>query len=545
MSGTGIPGGRQKLAVLLLGALLFLPALGRRDLWSRDTARDAEAARQMAAHGDVLVPSLNLQPLLDRPPLHIWLIALAGRALGRVSEFAVRMPSALTAIGALLLVFSLARDWFDPPAAWVAVAVLATAPRFLWLARSGGLGMLLLFLTLLAVWLWSRSYDQSRPAFSLVFFAACGLTGLAGGVAALSIPLLTVAIFLVWTRDGEKLRELHPEWGIGICALILAAWSVPATAAAGRSVYPALAWGLAPASSFDSFLRLGDWSHNLQEFALGFLPWCLLLPGAIIVAVRELKGESRKRVLVLVCWTVAAILLAFVGSPGDSLLVSAYPALAVMIGAGASGLRTAGIGWRHGFGLPLLVAAVAMTASAILIPFADDLLPESFRWRPPATTATSMALLVLVAAGLWVAWWWARSGRPGTAIASAAAGMGCAALVAATVLLPTLNRSESVRPLSAVFLEQSTPIQPFATYPSLDARVLFYTGRTAVPLRDARQLYRYAHAAGRKWLFIDERTLDSLPQPLPLDEVGRAGQRDRRLVLLTDPPTGRPAPGHN
>src|SRR3954453_5399310 len=46
----------------------------------------APAAREMIASGWVLVPTIDGQPWLEKPPLAFWLAAVAGRLAGEVTE---------------------------------------------------------------------------------------------------------------------------------------------------------------------------------------------------------------------------------------------------------------------------------------------------------------------------------------------------------------------------------------------------------------------------------------------------------------------------
>ena len=66
---------RDLAALALLGALLFLLGLGRRDLWNPDEARYAEVAREMRASGFWAVPHLNGGIYREKPPLFFWSIA--------------------------------------------------------------------------------------------------------------------------------------------------------------------------------------------------------------------------------------------------------------------------------------------------------------------------------------------------------------------------------------------------------------------------------------------------------------------------------------
>jgi 4-amino-4-deoxy-L-arabinose transferase-like glycosyltransferase len=64
---------RRDLALLALaGALVYLPALGARDVWNPDEARYAEVAREMRERGSWLIPYLNGEVYGQKPPLSFW-----------------------------------------------------------------------------------------------------------------------------------------------------------------------------------------------------------------------------------------------------------------------------------------------------------------------------------------------------------------------------------------------------------------------------------------------------------------------------------------
>ena len=69
---------RDLLILALLSALLFLPGLGRRDVWNPDEARYAEVAREMRLAGSWAVPRLNGEVYTQKPPLLFWSIAVSG-----------------------------------------------------------------------------------------------------------------------------------------------------------------------------------------------------------------------------------------------------------------------------------------------------------------------------------------------------------------------------------------------------------------------------------------------------------------------------------
>ncbi|MEG4807813.1 glycosyltransferase family 39 protein [Microcoleus sp. F8-D3] len=95
------------LSILWLCAIAwvgFLWNLGNIGLVDETEPLFAEAARQMTVTGDWITPYFNGETRFDKPPLIYWLMAVAYRTLG-VNEWAVRLPSALCAIGLTCLGF--------------------------------------------------------------------------------------------------------------------------------------------------------------------------------------------------------------------------------------------------------------------------------------------------------------------------------------------------------------------------------------------------------------------------------------------------------
>ena len=108
---------RHRLIVLLLlGTLLYIPWLGFRDFWYPDEPDLAEVCRAMYLSGDWIVPRAHGEIWVDYPPMLYWVGTLSSHALGRMSEFALRLPSALAAIALALATCAVGSRWFSPRA---------------------------------------------------------------------------------------------------------------------------------------------------------------------------------------------------------------------------------------------------------------------------------------------------------------------------------------------------------------------------------------------------------------------------------------------
>lgn len=91
--------------IIASGLVLFFN-LWNKSLENHDYLRYAEVAREMIRSGDWIIPHLNGEIFLDKPPLLFWLIAIPSSVYGSVTPFIARLPSALSAwIGVIILFF--------------------------------------------------------------------------------------------------------------------------------------------------------------------------------------------------------------------------------------------------------------------------------------------------------------------------------------------------------------------------------------------------------------------------------------------------------
>src|SRR6266542_2408717 len=112
------------IAVVFLALTLFHTK--QIPLIDRDEGRYAEAAREMLALRDWLVPRLFGVPYLEKPPLFYWLAAVA-LGLAGMDEFGARLVSGLAAAAGVLSTGLFARRIFCPTAGITSAVILATS----------------------------------------------------------------------------------------------------------------------------------------------------------------------------------------------------------------------------------------------------------------------------------------------------------------------------------------------------------------------------------------------------------------------------------
>ena len=87
--------------LVAIAIMAFLWHLGSVGLVDETEPLFAEAARHMKISGNWITPYFNQETRFDKPPLIYWLIALGYYMVG-VNEWAVRLPSAISAIALMV-----------------------------------------------------------------------------------------------------------------------------------------------------------------------------------------------------------------------------------------------------------------------------------------------------------------------------------------------------------------------------------------------------------------------------------------------------------
>lgn len=274
--------------VLLLGGIVFLWHLGSTGLLDETEPLFAEAARQMTVTGDWLTPYFNGEHRFDKPPLIYWLMAIGYQTLG-VNEWAVRLPSALAAIGVISLGgYTLARYSQSRLTVWVGVAVMALGPEMMIWGRVGVSDMLLTGCMGSALLTFFLGYAQPRwqvkQRWYLAAYLFMALAVLTKGPVGMVLPVLTVGIFALYLGNGRSLwQEIQPLKGGLLVAAIAVPWYVLVIMVNGEA-YVEDFFGY---HNLERFTRVvnnhaAPWYFYFLVVSVGLLPWSAYLPAALL-----------------------------------------------------------------------------------------------------------------------------------------------------------------------------------------------------------------------------------------------------------------------
>jgi 4-amino-4-deoxy-L-arabinose transferase-like glycosyltransferase len=278
------------LWLLLLPGLLLYPCLFFH-LFEPDESRYAEIGREMLERGEWVVPYLQSEPYLDKPPLLYWLIEASYLLFG-VKVWAARLVPALAVHGCVLLVYGLGRRSVGERAAFWGALALGLAPGWV------SMGRLLLMDSLLSLWTTLALLcsfeavrgERLRWGWWMLAALACGLGVLTKGPVALVLLLPPLWLQRWLTGTGCRIGRA----GAFVFMLLLLAVTLP--------------WYVAVSLRIPSFVRDFLWEHNVRRFLAPFAhahgiwfygPVLLggLLPGTLLLVpfVRFLLSSDPKR----------------------------------------------------------------------------------------------------------------------------------------------------------------------------------------------------------------------------------------------------------
>jgi 4-amino-4-deoxy-L-arabinose transferase-like glycosyltransferase len=327
---------RHIAAILFVASLVVLPGLGRATLWEPDEPRFAEATRQMFERGDFLTPYLNGSPRYEKPILFYWLQAASTEIFGS-NELAVRVPSALAGIGAVLLLYLLGCEVASPRAALFAAFSLATMFRFVVFARLGLTDMPVVFFVVAALYGFVRASQRGSPAWAFIGWLCVGLGVLTKG----PVGLLPIAVWVVYaplSGGRSALSSIRPLSGVALAAAISLPWYVAMIVQHGRAFVDfAIGHEMVERAFVEgSFEPPRSVFYYLKVWPGDAAPWSLLfIAGAVWVWRRwsRFDAATKRAFMFSVIWFGCVFLVfSLVRSKVVHYVLPAYPAAALFIG---------------------------------------------------------------------------------------------------------------------------------------------------------------------------------------------------------------------
>src|SRR5215469_14685000 len=334
------------VAILFIVVALFYidsastPALGDDDV----DAAHAVVAREMLERHDYVVLHMNGVRYLVRPPFHFWMIAASYTLFGQ-TEFATRLPLAMTVVARLLLVFEFGRTFFDLRVGLYGVLILASSPGLFIFTRTVNpeaicaLEFVAVFYLFLRAWTGSLEPRLGYWGAAVLCGVAVLTRGLVGIILAVAAPWHILAeirapgfLWAYFVNDHIK-RALGTRWPPDYSAVPLGLWWAAH-----------LAW-LFPWAFFAPLLVRDFFAPKMPE--------------------RSWSQASQARVL-LYAW--AGSIFLFFSAVGGSRMeyygLAAWPPIALLLSAALAGSEQTGDRWA--LGIQRAVAILGIVLAIVL-----------------------------------------------------------------------------------------------------------------------------------------------------------------------------------
>lgn len=332
---SGWTGSSVLIAVLLLSALFLFVDRATMPIQLWDESRNIVNALEMRQRGFGLVTTYAGAPDVwnTKPPLLIWLMAASVSVFGP-SEWALRLPSMLAALGTVAMLFWFVRRTTGSVAtAALAAALLVLSPAFFGehSARTADYDALLLFFVTSYLCLLFLALQRERPApvlLALIGVAIC-CAFLTKSVAAL-VPGVGVVLYLAVTARWRRLFATpgYVVLGLGVMGalllfLLLREWEGPG--------YLQAAWFNDVRGRFASSLVTAKarWFY-LDQLRAGFFaaaPLVLLSPIVLFFT----RSPTRELLVFSLCIVVATLgVFTCAASKLDHYILPAVPFMAIV-----------------------------------------------------------------------------------------------------------------------------------------------------------------------------------------------------------------------
>jgi 4-amino-4-deoxy-L-arabinose transferase-like glycosyltransferase len=537
--------------VATLAAVIGGPDLGDHE------ALVAQCARDMRVSGDWLVPRYLGEPYVRKPPLPYWLIAGlsyfspddAGTDLPVTTTIA-RLPSAIAALGTVMLLWKLASFMFGHRVGRVTAVVAASSLCILLYAANATVEMILTFCCVWAhthFWLGVAQPLRSWPrrVHLFLFYVAMGVGMMAKG----PLPLVMVGLpIAVWWYCDEALRMLAEKgpacWAAALSDVLLGfgkrtlrafreLWLIPGLIVFALCFVP---WMVAVGARYPRSWDLWNWQY--WQRAQGryedtrprnvfyylpiipglVLPWLFLVGEAILAPWIAKYQRERRALLYAGLWAlVGTVVMSVMAFKKPYYVTPVIPALLLLIGVVADRFYSSPIR-RPKLARAIYLAAVVGGAGAIV--GAYFLIRKELPGAVVSLTGlAALAIVLLLLAGLLF-----LRGRAWTAFGMTAATSVLGFLVAWQICGRTLSNTDKVRALDGVLAKQGVPktAEVYWVTRRQDARLSFYCGRYTRQMIQPEELVamfvdRTKHKSGLEELILNRaRQLLASPHPVYL-----------------------------
>lgn len=382
---------------VIISLLIVFWGLGTISLTSLNEGRRALAIREMFVSGNWLLPTLNGELYLTKPPFLYWISASISSLVGTVNEWTLRLPSALAALATLWMTYRYTLKKFGAWPALFSAQILMANLGFAMLARRAEIEMLLTALCVGALFsaLEYVEKPEKRGWWIYLSYFLLALAVLTKGPVALLFVTLPLIVAAIWTKDASVKQTLTSTKGWVLFFVVALSW------------YAAVSWQL----GFDIWATIAkrDMLEKIQAEGtakplLSYFGWIivdfLFLVSLLFIRPRALFKSFAGRCdwMVLVTAVVVPLLVfSLFSNKHAKYLLPIYPLISIILGVQLAKIfdiasaKTRRVIVTSGILLPLILACFYMFAETRIFAYRTSAFSQFHDWNEKITASTLYA----------------------------------------------------------------------------------------------------------------------------------------------------------
>jgi 4-amino-4-deoxy-L-arabinose transferase-like glycosyltransferase len=524
------------LVLVALGGILCFYNLGGWDLWNADEPRHAQIAKEMLQGEGWIIPHLNGEVYPNKPPLFFWFIAVTAQAVGGMSEFAARFPSALCGVLTLLLLFFLGKRLFGEKTAFLAALILATNVAFLWLARKANTDATLTLFTTAAITFFYVGFYQQRGRwlFYLLAYCAMALGVLTKTQIGVVVPIVVVGGYFLLQREMRFFNDPSHIPGIALFVAFIGGWLSLTYLSGGGEYLQGLLSQQAVSTLFTTTSQSRPWYYYVVNFPAGFIPWIIFLPSALIYGFST-KDSKREFIFIFFWFVVTFAFFSLAQSKHEPSLLPLYPPAALMVGLLLKAFPLGAEGAKNRIvSIPLIVLIIVLALAAISLLIVAASKGNYYLEHP---WEIGLVSAFIMGGGSFFSFF-THHQRSRELPFYVLVAMVCAlTLYGAARIVPEINTYKSPRPFSQTIVSSMKPGDQLGIYQLEGANFMYYTGyNQMIWLEKEEELKAFLSSPKRVLCIMQERQYKQRAEDpslsLFLIATGRVEQE--RLVVISN-----------
>ena len=497
--------------LFLLSTWLFFYTLGDANFYHiRNESRRAEIVREMLEKGNWIVPTLEGEITLTKPPLFYWMVALCSLKSG-VNEYTARIPSAVAGIGTILFTFLLGSFLFNRTIGFWSALMLMVTNIFMDQSRSAEMESMLTFFITGSIYCFFKGYRESARAkiWFPLFFIMMGLGTITKGPFAITFPLIPIISYLCIYRDKKILKSSSFLFGILFFFIILLPWPLLILKTHPHFARVVLEETIGRVTT--GFAHQEPFYFYFKNLGTALFPWIFFLPFSIAIVFSTRLAPIRRENTFLLLWFLGNLLfLSLSKSKREFYLLPVTPGFALLMGATWEAFWE----WAKGkityptltiqracFGVGVLLVGISYVAGN---PFASNIPGTHFPHASPFLFLIGSNLLLIAA----IKRFFPSLSTPPLSLTTLVVLTLVHYYLYFTYTVPLRNAYDSGKHF---YLQVSTllkPSEPLAHLASNENYTFsFYAHRPVITLKEPDQMYQFMSPPEKRYLVVTERAL--------------------------------------